>query len=56
MESESAKARRGEIKNFTGVGDPYEAPKHSELKLDSANELPKNNARLILGYLLKRVL
>jgi adenylylsulfate kinase-like enzyme len=54
MESESAKARRDEIKNFTGVADPYEAPEHSELKLDAANELPKNNARLILDHLIEK--
>ena len=28
-----AKALRGEIKNFTGVDSPYEAPEHPELHL-----------------------
>jgi len=28
-----AKARRGEIKNFTGIDDPYEPPQHPEIKL-----------------------
>ena len=31
-----AKARRGEIKNFTGIDDPYEAPSHPELALDTS--------------------
>lgn len=31
------KARAGEIKNFTGISDPYEAPEHPHLTLDSAN-------------------
>jgi adenylylsulfate kinase len=31
-----AKARRGEIKNFTGVDDPYEAPAAPELALDAS--------------------
>jgi bifunctional enzyme CysN/CysC len=29
------KARRGELKNFTGVDSPYEAPEHAELELDT---------------------
>src|SRR3546814_8228087 len=29
------KARAGEIKNFTGISDPYEAPEHPELVLPS---------------------
>ena len=30
-----ARARRGEIRNFTGIDDPYEAPEHPELTLDT---------------------
>ena len=30
-----ARARRGEIKNFTGIDDPYETPEHPELTLDT---------------------
>ncbi len=30
------KARRGEIKNFTGIDSPYEAPEAPELRLDTA--------------------
>jgi adenylylsulfate kinase len=30
-----ARARRGEIKNFTGIDDPYEVPEHPELTLDT---------------------
>jgi adenylylsulfate kinase len=30
-----AKARRGEIANFTGISDPYEAPEHAELVIDT---------------------
>lgn len=32
-----ARARRGEIKNFTGVDDPYEIPENPLLKLDTSN-------------------
>lgn len=31
------KARQGEIKNFTGISDPYEEPKNPELRIDTAN-------------------
>jgi adenylylsulfate kinase len=30
-----ARARRGEIKNFTGIDDPYEPPEHPELTLET---------------------
>ena len=30
-----ARARRGEIRNFTGIDDPYEVPEHPELALDT---------------------
>ncbi len=31
-----AKARRGELANFTGLDSPYEAPEHPDLRLDTA--------------------
>lgn len=46
-----AKARRGEIKGFTGIDDPYEAPRHPEIGLDTVNYSPEENARMILEYL-----
>jgi adenylylsulfate kinase len=30
-----ARARRGEISNFTGISDPYEAPEHPEISFDT---------------------
>ena len=30
-----ARARRGEIRNFTGIDDPFEVPEHPELTLDT---------------------
>ncbi len=32
------KARAGEIKNFTGISDPYEAPTAPELRLDGSQD------------------
>ncbi len=46
-----AKARKGEIRNFTGIDDPYEPPQHPEMRLDTINRLAEENARLILDYL-----
>ena len=45
------KARRGEIKNFTGIDDPYEAPLDAELVLDGSDWPPDKNARRVLKYL-----
>jgi sulfate adenylyltransferase len=46
-----AKARRGEIKDFTGIDDPYERPEHPEVTLDTTAYTPEQNAHLILKYL-----
>lgn len=35
-----AKARRGEIKNFTGIDSPFEAPRDPDLTLDAGSEEP----------------
>ncbi|HEX5386491.1 MAG TPA: bifunctional sulfate adenylyltransferase/adenylylsulfate kinase [Gemmatimonadales bacterium] len=46
-----AQARRGEIKNFTGISDPYEPPLRPELTLSTTDATPEENARAILEYL-----
>jgi sulfate adenylyltransferase len=46
-----AKARRGEITGWTGIDDPYEAPAHPELVLDTVEFTPEANARQILEHL-----
>lgn len=48
-----AKARRGEIKAFTGIDDPYEPPEQPEIRLDTVTHTPEENARLILHHLLQ---
>lgn len=48
------KARRGEIKNFTGIDDPYEAPVYPELVIDTIANSAEDNARLIVEYLGER--
>jgi sulfate adenylyltransferase len=49
-----AKARRGEIKEFTGISDPYEPPLHPEITLDTQAHTPEENARLIVEELKRR--
>jgi adenylylsulfate kinase len=51
-----AKARKGEIKEFTGVSDPYEPPESPELVLDTEGQSPEESARQILDYLEEREL
>lgn len=46
-----AKARRGEIKAFTGVDDPYEEPQSAEIRLDTVRFSPEENAQKIVGFM-----
>ena len=48
------KARRGELKNFTGIDAPYEAPEHPELRIATLSETPEAGVERILGYLVSR--
>jgi bifunctional enzyme CysN/CysC len=45
------KARRGELKNFTGVDSPYEPPEHPELRIDTATVTPEEAVEIILERL-----
>ena len=51
-----AKARSGEIKEFTGVSDPYEPPENPELVLETEHQSPEESAQQILEYLEEREL
>jgi len=48
-----AKARRGEIPEFTGISDPYEIPEHPELRVDTTGLTPMEAAQEIYLYLLR---
>jgi bifunctional enzyme CysN/CysC len=37
-----AKARRGELKNFTGIDSPYEVPEAPEVRVSTAGSLPED--------------
>lgn len=47
------KARSGEIKNFTGVSDPYEEPTNPDIKIDTENKSIGECVNLILNELYK---
>lgn len=47
------KARKGEIKNFTGIDDPYEAPIKPEVKIDTDKLSVNDCAKKILDYLVE---
>ena len=46
-----AKARSGEIKEFTGISDPYEEPASPEIRVETADKSPEESAKEILDYL-----
>jgi bifunctional enzyme CysN/CysC len=49
-----AKARAGELKNFTGIDSPYEPPEAPEIRIDTTKMSPEEAADLIVDELLKR--
>ena len=49
-----AKARRGEIKNFTNIDDPYEPPLNPEITIETITNSAEENAYTILSYLRER--
>jgi bifunctional enzyme CysN/CysC len=48
------KARRGELKNFTGIDAPYEVPEQPELRLNTATGTPDEAAQRIVAWLEER--
>jgi bifunctional enzyme CysN/CysC len=48
------KARRGELKNFTGIDSPYEPPEHSEITIDTTTVSAEAAADQIVALLRKR--
>ena len=45
------KARRGELKNFTGIDSPYEQPENPEIRIDTTSLSPDDAAERIMAYL-----
>jgi len=46
-----AKARAGEIKEFTGISSPYEAPESPELRIDTGSQSLEQSVTQVLGHL-----
>lgn len=51
-----AKARRGEIRDFTGVSAPYEEPQSAEVVVNSGEASVEESVAQIVGYLEERFL
>ena len=49
-----AKARSGQLKNFTGIDSPYEPPEDAEIRIDTTSLTPEEAADRIVDYLLDR--
>jgi sulfate adenylyltransferase len=49
-----ARARSGEIQDFTGIDGSYEAPVHPEIRIDTVRHSAEENARYIESYLVGR--
>ena len=49
-----AKARRGEIKNFTGISEPFEAPEHPDITLDTSKLPVEESVKILLDYVLPK--
>jgi len=45
------KARRGELRNFTGIDSPYEAPEHPEIRIDTTRISADEAADLVVAHL-----
>ena len=50
-----AKARRGEIKDFTGVSAPFEAPQSPDLELDTSSLSLEESVNILLSYILPKI-
>jgi adenylylsulfate kinase len=50
-----AKARRGELANFTGISDPYEPPEHAELAIDTTKTSVDEAVRQVVALVQARM-
>ena len=50
-----AKARKGEIKDFTGINAPFEAPNSPELNILTEGKSPEENAEEIINFLIPKI-
>ena len=48
------KARKGEIKDFTGIDSPYEVPEEPDLSLDTQNLTIEDSEKILFDYIVKK--
>jgi bifunctional enzyme CysN/CysC len=48
------KARRGDLKNFTGIDSPYEPPEHAEIRIDTTVQPAESAAGRIIAVLAEK--
>ena len=46
-----SEARKGQIKDFTGIDSPYEAPQNAEIRLETVGQTPEDAAKIIIAHL-----
>lgn len=50
-----AKARRGEIKEFTGISSPFEAPEHPFISIDTSRQSLADSVKILLEAVLPKI-
>lgn len=50
-----AKARKGEIHDFTGISSPFEAPEHSFLSIDTSKQSLEESVNILLTAILEKI-
>ena len=50
-----AKARRGEVKQFTGISAPFDVPEHADISIDTTNATPEETAREIFARISSKI-
>lgn len=51
-----AKARKGEIKDFTGIDAPFEAPENSFIDIETVNKSPEDSAKELYTNILSQII
>ncbi|MDT0558051.1 adenylyl-sulfate kinase [Ichthyenterobacterium sp. W332] len=49
------KARKGEIKNMTGISAPYESPENPDIEIETEHKSAEENATEVVEYVLKKM-
>ncbi len=50
-----AKARKGEVKKFTGISAPFESPKNPNVQVETENQTVEQSANEVLAYILPHI-